>query len=224
MSQLPQARHLKKEQTRRAIAAAALSLFESKGFEGTTMDNIAAVAGISRPTVFNHFARKEDILEVVGDLLRDRVGSRIQQLHRDGTLANPLAALRNILVTMAGAFSEYPRTARLFHQYKMQGWGEATPVPVQEERNFTRLLVEAAQGRGEIRTDFNPQEITDHLMIGLFAATVGPWLAGQYPDVTLEQLIDRHLDMYLDGIARTSPPPDARSETETLNGRLGRQK
>lgn len=208
MTRIPQARQFKKEQTRRAIAAAALSLFEAKGFEGTTMDQIAVAAGISRPTVFNHFARKEDILEVVGDLLRERVGSRIQQLHRDGTLADPLASLRNVLVTMAGAFSEYPRTARLFHQYKMQGWGETAPVPVQEERNFIRLLVEAAQGRGEVRSDFTSQEITDHLMIGLFAATVGPWLAGQHPDVTLEQLIDRHLDLYMEGIARTAASPE----------------
>jgi AcrR family transcriptional regulator len=211
VARIPQARRLKKEQTRRAIAAAALSLFEAKGFEGTTMDQIAVAAGISRPTVFNHFARKEDILEVVGDLLRERVGSQIQQLHRDGTLADPLASLRNVLVAMAGAFSEYPRTARLFHQYKMQGWSEATPVPVQEERNVIRLLVEAAQGREEVRSDFSSQEITDHLMIGLFAATVGPWLAGHYPDVTLEQLIDRHLDLYMGGIARTVSSPEARS-------------
>lgn len=210
MTRIPQARQFKKEQTRRAIAAAALSLFESKGFDGTTMDQIAVAAGISRPTVFNHFARKEDILEVVGDLLRERVGSRIQELHRDGTLADPLASLRNVLVAMAGAFSEYPRTARLFHQYKMQGWGEAAPVPVQEERNFIRLLIEAAQGRGEVRSDFTSQEITDHLMIGLFAATVGPWLADQHPDVTLEQLIDRHLDLYVEGIARTTSAPEPR--------------
>jgi AcrR family transcriptional regulator len=216
VARIPQARQVKKEQTRRAIAAAALSLFEAKGLERTTMDQIAAAAGISRPTVFNHFARKEDILEVVGDLLKERVGSQIQQLHRDGTLANPLVALRNVLVAMAGAFSEHPRTARLFHQHKMQGWGEAAPVPVQEERNFIQLLVEAAQGRGEIRTDFSAQEITDHLMIGLFAATVGPWLAGHYPDVTLGQLIDRHLDMYLGGIAPTLP-----SGTENPSHRLG---
>lgn len=198
-------RRSKKERSRQVIAAAALSLFESQGYEATTMDAIAETAGVSRPTVFNHFPRKEDILLVVGELLRERVAARIRGLPVTGLLADPIGALREVLVTMAGAFSEYPRTAGVFHRFKLQGVG-APPgdgeaaVPVQEERDLIVLLVEAAQARGELRADYRADEITDHLMIGLFAATVGPWLEGRHAGTSLEHLVDRHVELYLGGL------------------------
>src|SRR6266513_5890075 len=50
-----------KEAIRRRIVTAALSLFQSKGFEATTTKAIARKAGIAEGTVFNYFKTKEDI-------------------------------------------------------------------------------------------------------------------------------------------------------------------
>lgn len=55
-------RERQQEATRREIAAAALDLFESQGFRGTTIDDIAREAGVSARTVFRHFATKNDLL------------------------------------------------------------------------------------------------------------------------------------------------------------------
>jgi AcrR family transcriptional regulator len=52
----------KAERTRAQIAHAALDLFSSQGFAETTIDQIAETAGVSRRTVFHHFASKETIL------------------------------------------------------------------------------------------------------------------------------------------------------------------
>src|SRR5476651_1636175 len=54
-------RALKKETTRSRIVAAALALFQAKGFETTTTKAIARKAGIAEGTVFNYFPTKEDI-------------------------------------------------------------------------------------------------------------------------------------------------------------------
>ncbi|SLM02291.1 MULTISPECIES: TetR family transcriptional regulator [unclassified Actinoplanes] len=48
------------------IARTAMDLFLSRGFEATTIDDIAAAAGISRRSFFRYFGTKEDIL--LGDL------------------------------------------------------------------------------------------------------------------------------------------------------------
>ena len=50
-----------KEAIRTEIVAAALELFQSKGFEATTTKAIARKAGIAEGTVFNYFRTKEDI-------------------------------------------------------------------------------------------------------------------------------------------------------------------
>lgn len=50
------------EESREAIAAAAVRLFVEHGYDATTVDQIAREAGSSRATVFRYFGSKEDIL------------------------------------------------------------------------------------------------------------------------------------------------------------------
>lgn len=54
---------------REAIMLAAKELFQTQGVQGTSMDELARVAEVSKRTVYNHFASKEAlVLELVAEL------------------------------------------------------------------------------------------------------------------------------------------------------------
>ena len=55
-------RERKKRERREAIAARALRLFIENGFEQVSMREIAQVADVSEPTVFNYFPTKENLV------------------------------------------------------------------------------------------------------------------------------------------------------------------
>jgi AcrR family transcriptional regulator len=55
-------RERKRQQTRERLTRAAMALFLERGFEATTLDDIAAAADISRRSFFHYFATKEDVV------------------------------------------------------------------------------------------------------------------------------------------------------------------
>jgi AcrR family transcriptional regulator len=58
----PDWRQRKKNATRNRIRASALRLFREQGYEATTVEQIAAAAGVSHMTFFRYFPAKEDVV------------------------------------------------------------------------------------------------------------------------------------------------------------------
>src|ERR1700681_2856225 len=59
---VPGLRERKRQQTRERLTRAAMALFLERGFEATTLDDIATAADISRRSFFHYFASKEDVI------------------------------------------------------------------------------------------------------------------------------------------------------------------
>jgi AcrR family transcriptional regulator len=55
-------RERKRQHTRQALISAAMRLFEQKGYEQTTVAEIAATAQVSTKTFFNYFTSKDEVL------------------------------------------------------------------------------------------------------------------------------------------------------------------
>src|SRR5437763_3587360 len=82
---------------RQAILDAATTVFLKKGYLGTSMDEIAALAGVSKQTVYKHFADKERLFsEVVTSTVNDAsdpVYAEVLELRDTGDLAADLRDL-----------------------------------------------------------------------------------------------------------------------------------
>jgi AcrR family transcriptional regulator len=99
----------KQEVVRLALAAAAEGLFVARGFERTTVEQIAQAAGVSRRTFFRYFDSKEDVLadraERLGERLYAALAARPQS-------EPPLLAIRNALVPALEAGIQDPDVLR----------------------------------------------------------------------------------------------------------------
>jgi AcrR family transcriptional regulator len=87
-------RQRKKERTRDALARAAMELFVAKGFEATTVDEIAEACEVSQRTFFRYFAGKEAAAFVIEELVEEHFAAAV--LDRPAA-EPPLAALRNAI-------------------------------------------------------------------------------------------------------------------------------
>jgi AcrR family transcriptional regulator len=98
-------RERNKLRRREQITDAALRLFAERGFDGATIDEIAAEADVSRRTFFRYFARKEDVIlewkRTMAEELREALAARPSS-------EAPLDAVHRALGTVAAVYGAQP--------------------------------------------------------------------------------------------------------------------
>ena len=88
------AAHLGPERRRPLVLDAAYDLFIENGFEGTSMDAIAAAAGVSKPVVYDCFRSKDELFTAMLDREEERILVETgKALATTGTADDPEATL-----------------------------------------------------------------------------------------------------------------------------------
>lgn len=111
-------RRRKKAETRRGLQTHALRLFTEQGYDATTVEQIAAAAGVSHMTFFRYFPTKEDVVAaddydpMIEDLIRSRPAGeppvvRVHAALREG-LARIYQADRDTLLTRTRLLARTP--------------------------------------------------------------------------------------------------------------------
>ena len=91
-------RERKKRETREAITRAALELFVERGYDETTLAEIADAAGVSTRTIFAYFPGKEDILFSRVQTTLDALAEALADRPAD---TDALTALREFILSSA---------------------------------------------------------------------------------------------------------------------------
>jgi len=97
------------EATIAAIERAARKLFAARGFEATSIDEIAARAGVAKGAVYHHFASKREIFTRVLDRIQGELAALPPPLGRRGSHPLDLMAEAVLRYLLAASESEVKR-------------------------------------------------------------------------------------------------------------------
>jgi len=156
------------ERTRLAILAAARALFVEHGYAGTSVQQIAARAGISVDTVYASVGRKPQLLLAVHDMALAEGAAPVPAEQRDYVRAVQAApTLIAKIETYANALARVlPRTVPLMDALREAGARDpecaALHRSVSERRaGNMRLLAAELRSTGEVRDDLSDDDIAD---------------------------------------------------------------
>ena len=191
------------ERTRQRIIDAAGSCFAATGFSKTTVEEIAARAGVSKGIVYHHFDGKDGLLErVVEQLCADWI--EVSGLHtwiaRTSSLEEAISGMLRGSLAYARA---HPLVKGLFTEDPLVTRALGSSESVQRVTDESRRRMVDAIGRGiqsgELRQDLDADRVTDVIrMIDL--ALIDHLIAQDWIDVSDERFVDTCLDILFHGI------------------------
>ncbi len=161
-------REEKRQQTLKRITQSAISLFAKQGYEATTLDAIAAAAGISRRTFFHYFKSKDDILLSQQAGLGEQLVEALATEPTRGTPAETLqAAMRRIAAS-------YPLEELIAIDSLMMS---IEVVQSRKQANYIRdehLLLAALRQRWPEQSDISLR-LAAQMAIGLTRLSLDAW-------------------------------------------------
>ena len=186
-------------QRRQRILDVAAELFAARGYHSTSVAEIAAAAGITKPVLYDHFASKQQLFIELMEDIRDELTSRgAAAMHADADVETRVRAA-------VEAFFDYveqrPAAARVL-LVTPRGEPELTEaaalVQAQATAALTDLLVaEAALLPGARNRRRRIELITEFLKQGLHG--LAEWWA-EHPDTPKRALVDAALDVAWSGL------------------------
>jgi TetR/AcrR family transcriptional regulator len=126
------------QRNRELILDAALEVFSLHGFRGATLDQIAEVAGLSKPNLLYYFPSKEEVHKA---LLTGLLDTWLDPLRAMDAQGEPLAEILGYVRRKLDLARDFPRESRLFANEILQG---APRMRDAIEGDLRRLVAEKA--------------------------------------------------------------------------------
>src|SRR6266568_3244529 len=162
-------RERNRRQTLERIEEVAIELFLAKGYEATTLEEIAATAGISRRTFFYYFKSKDDILLARVSNYADALKAAVLE---NSSAKVPIEVVRNALLELSTRLdSRRTATARLIRENVVLGVRRQLSYHLLEEAVFESLskLWPANARRDRLR-------LVAVTAVGILRLSVDTWL------------------------------------------------
>ena len=182
---------------REVILNAGLQVFSENGFRGTTLDQIAEVAGLSKPNMLYYFPNKE---EIYTNILQDILEVWFIPLEEINESGDPLDQIRAYIRAKMEMSRKYPQQSRMFANEILHGAPRIATEIVDQLNSIVDkkvAIIERWIAAGKI-ADVNPH----HLLFAVWATTQ------HYADFAVQ----------IDGVLRGSDEDPIATGTNFLEG------
>jgi TetR/AcrR family transcriptional regulator of autoinduction and epiphytic fitness len=189
------------DRKREAIILAAIAEFRANGFDITSMDKIAATAGVSKRTVYNHFPSKEELFAEILNQLWTRLTAEQETPYRpDLPLREQMRQMLMAKMQMLGDdnFLDLARVAIAATIHSPERAQNMVARMGEREEGLT-VWIRAAQADGRLKAvdpEFAAQQIQGMLKSFAFWPQISMGLPSLSPEMQTT-VADSALDMFL---------------------------
>lgn len=191
------------EETRRAILEAARKRFLHYGFKKTTIDEIAADAGIGKGTVYLYFETKEALLFTLAREVKRNITDQMRAIA--GSLASPEEKVRRMLLASVLSVHDVAQVTVHGTELVNELLSPRLMECGQPERTAQLELLTQVLQEGNFELPAPPREVASHLlmaMVPFFPPYLNPCHASPSCRKGLETQAGAMLDFLLHGIRR----------------------
>jgi AcrR family transcriptional regulator len=180
-----------------SLADISLEVFRARGYDATSMEHLAAAAGVSKAAFYHHMTSKEDLLACGFERALDALFALLDEpASREGPALNRFRHVLRRVVEL-----EHDLLAEVTVLLRTRGNSPTERAALDRRRQFDRRvadLIEVAQREGSLRTDIDPH-LAARLAIGT-ATSIVEWYrpGGKLPAT---RLADQIVAMTCSGLA-----------------------
>jgi len=158
-----------RDEVRKKVVDAAYTFFLRKGYHATTMGEIAASLGVTKPALYQYFPGKEDLYAAVAEHGREQLAGILERSYREGNLLDGSAALFDSLVLYLPRFSAMNAELMLL-AVNNEGIREHLSRDRAEDLRVIERFIKGQQKRGLVSSTLNSRLLAvacDALINGL---------------------------------------------------------
>ncbi len=196
-------REAKKQKNKQAILEAAISLFSENGYENTSIEHIAKVAGVGKGTVYSYFHTKKDIIKGFCEYELEKIHKKlVERSNQDDSI---LEQMLIIYMTEFHHVTQNREFGRLYMRESIFPSDSDAQAHMELDNKYFQILcpiLEKGQERGELRKDIELLHITAHFY-SLFILVMSAWYTRRIATEEVESAMELLFRQVLEGLQPT---------------------
>jgi AcrR family transcriptional regulator len=183
---------------RESLLAVAVMVFNERGYDGTSMEDLSRRLGISKSSIYHHVSSKEDLLALAFDRALDGLFCVADEVKESGEPA--IVRLERLVRGSVQVLADrLPYVTLLLRARGNTGTERAALARRRQFDQIVADLVAAAEQDGDIRPDVNPA-VTARLLFGLVNSLVEWYRPGRAAATPTTELADAVCAVAFDGL------------------------